>query len=883
MGVVYAAYDPELDRKVAIKLLHAVERERRDEARARLLRESQALARLSHPNVITVHDVGVLGDGVFMVMEFVDGLTVKHWLQQQPRPWRRVLDVFLDAGRGLAAAHAAGIVHRDFKPSNIMLGSDGTVQVVDFGLAHPAGDASEDGGEAATPHLEARTGRDSIPMTGMLTTPLTEAGTVMGTPGYMAPEQYRGEATDARTDLFGFCVALYEGVHGERPFTGKDRKELERRVLAGEIREPAGRVAVPAWLHRVLLRGLSVDPQGRFESMDELLAALERHPRRIRRLWLGAAAVAIALTAGASGFALLGERGPTVCQGAERKLVGVWDADRKSAVREAFLATGRSFAQDTWERVEPVMDDWAQGWVTMHTEACEATHVYGEQSQQLLDLRMQCLGRRLGELDALGGLFAVADPEVLEHAVQAASALAPLDGCGNAEALSSVVRPPDDPEVAARVDALQADLARATALGSAGKYADGREVARAAVDAAAELGYTPLLAEALLELGMLLDYAADLEDAEATLHRAVQAAERARDDEVKARAWIQLVFVVGYRQARHEEGLRLADLADAVIDRAGSEDLLRARLSSFRGSVLLTQGRRDEALAHQQRALEVCERELGPDHPQVAQALEKLGAALEEQGRYDDALIRYERALAIWERALGPDHPRLAVSLNNISVVHSDQERWEDALAYSRRALRLLERALGSDHRRVAELLINLANALHGLERLDEAREHLERVLQILEKAYGTGHPNVATVLNNLGNLLRDQGHPKEALEHLERALNIWQQALPADHPILAYPLTNMGVVYLDDLGDPGRAITSFERALALREAGTVAPAERAATRFALARALWLARTDRKRALELATVARQEYVAAGEPGRAYVTKIDAWLAARVRP
>jgi len=876
MGVVYAAYDPELDRRVAIKLLHADEQEHRDEARARLLRESQALARLSHPNVITVHDVGVLGDSVFMVMEFVDGLTVKHWLQRQPRPWRHVLAVFLQAGQGLAAAHAAGIVHRDFKPSNMMLGNDGTVRVVDFGLARPAGGAPEDGGEATATPPRAHVGGDNTAMTGLLTTPLTEAGTVMGTPGYMAPEQYRGETTDARSDQFSFCVALYEGVYGERPFSGKDRKELERRVLAGELDQPPGHATVPAWLRRVLLHGLSVDPRARFESMVQLLAALER-PRKARRRLLGAAVVSTALAVGASGYALLGGRGPAVCQGAERKLVGVWDAETKDAVREAFLATHRPFAKDTWARVEPVMDDWAHDWIAMHTEACEATHVYGEQSDQLLDLRMQCLGRRLGELDALGELFAAADADVVENAVQAAAALAPLDGCANAEALSSVVRSPEDPRVAERVEAVRADVARAKALGSAGKYVDGREVARAAVDASAKLGYPPLEAEALLELGLLLENASDPKEAEATLYGAVQAAERARDEEVKARAWMQLVFVVGYQQARHEDGLRLADLADAVIDRVGSGDLLRARVSSLRGDVLLAQGRRDEALGHQQRALEIYERELGPDHPDVARALEQLGAALEEHGRYDDALGRYERALAIWERALGADHPRLAVCLNNISVVYSDQERWEEALVYSRRALQLLERALGGDHRRVADLLVNLANALHGLERLDEAREQLERAHRILERAYGADHPSVASVLNNLGNLLGDQGRPREALEHLERALTILEHALPGDHPTLAYPLTNMGLVYLDDLRDPGHAITHLERALALREAGTVAPAERAATRFALARALWTAGSDRERALTLANEARADYVAAGEPGRRYVTEIDAWL------
>ncbi|MBZ0232031.1 MAG: serine/threonine protein kinase, partial [Deltaproteobacteria bacterium] len=211
MGRVFAAYDPRLDRRVAIKVLLARARSEqwRTQAHARLLREAQAMARLSHPNIVTVYEVGELGADLFIAMEYVKGATVRGWLEAEPRDWRDVIEVFLQAGRGLAAAHAAGLVHRDVKPDNILVGDDGIVRVTDFGLV------------GATGGSEARDG-------GALTGELTETGTIVGTPRYMAPEQHRGAAVDARTDQFAFGVALYEALYRQRPFAGDTAAELSK-------------------------------------------------------------------------------------------------------------------------------------------------------------------------------------------------------------------------------------------------------------------------------------------------------------------------------------------------------------------------------------------------------------------------------------------------------------------------------------------------------------------------------------------------------------------------------------------------------------------------------------------------------------------------------
>src|SRR5712664_821364 len=297
MGVVYAAYDPELGRKVAIKLVRpeASASSSASEGRARLLREARAMAQLSHPNAIAIYDVGTFGEQVFIAMEYVDGRTLEEWLSLKKRPWREVISMFVQAGRGLAAAHAAGIVHRDFKPDNVLVGNDGRVRVLDFGLARAAGAADGTNSEIADAHTS--TEKKLSERAGMLSLALTEPGKLMGTPAYMAPEQLRGQLGDARTDQFSFCIALYQGLYGELPFSGEtvatllDQMDQKKTKLASES------VRVPARLRKVLLRGLSPAREDRYGSMDGLLHELARRPPAIWRWSLGASVVLAALLA----------------------------------------------------------------------------------------------------------------------------------------------------------------------------------------------------------------------------------------------------------------------------------------------------------------------------------------------------------------------------------------------------------------------------------------------------------------------------------------------------------------------------------------------------------------------------------------------------------
>jgi eukaryotic-like serine/threonine-protein kinase len=295
MGVVYVAHDRELDRRVALKVLKGMGDQ---EALVRLQREGQAMARVTHPNVITVHEAGIQGRLVFLAQELLDGGSLRQWLDE-PHGQREILDKFIAAGRGLAAAHKAGLVHRDFKPDNVLLGNDGRVRVSDFGLAR-----SLAGLEALDTTQDLRKGGTSEDMHSPMAR-MTRTGAVMGTPLYMAPEQHRGEPADERSDQFSFCVALYEALYGTTPYPGKTVVALADAVIAGRMQPPPKPAKVPAHLRRILLRGLSTDPAQRYPSMDALLDDLTHDPsHKLRRI--GLLALILVLVAGAvvGGYAL---------------------------------------------------------------------------------------------------------------------------------------------------------------------------------------------------------------------------------------------------------------------------------------------------------------------------------------------------------------------------------------------------------------------------------------------------------------------------------------------------------------------------------------------------------------------------------------------------
>jgi predicted Ser/Thr protein kinase len=440
MSIVYKAYDPQLDRAIALKLMRVdAGGGTAAETGQRLLREAQALARISHPNIIAVHDVGMFGGDVFVAMEFVAGPTLGEWCRQAPRTTEEILEAYRGAGRGLAAAHAAGLVHRDFKPDNVIVGPDGRARVLDFGLARAAG-------ASAAPEALPRERTPSIPPGDLR---ITQAGALLGTPAYMAPEQHLGGAVDARSDQFTFCVALHEAVYGKAPFPGKSVEEIVDAVLHGRVAPPPPEARVPGWLRPVLLRGLSTARSDRYPSMDELLAALDRDPRARRRA-IGLAVAAVALVVvGVVLWRLTGTRDP--CGGTESKLARVWDGAVKSSVRRAFAASGRPHESATFARVSRVLDGQAAEWTAMAQGSCEARRD-GRQDGRATALRSACLEARRREMAALTADLAKADGRAVDGAVHAAFELTSVAACGDVAALALGApvpvgaAPPTDPD-----------------------------------------------------------------------------------------------------------------------------------------------------------------------------------------------------------------------------------------------------------------------------------------------------------------------------------------------------------------------------------------------------------------------------------------------------
>jgi eukaryotic-like serine/threonine-protein kinase len=867
MGVVYAAYDPELDRKVALKLL--LPGAGGDTGRVRLLREAQALARLSHPNVVGIHDVGTVGEQVWLAMEFVQGQTLGTWLAQQ-RGWREVLEILRRAGEGLAAAHAVGLLHRDFKPDNIMVGDDGRVCVMDFGLARVHANAMSLGIEQP----------QSSPEPNALATNVTRAGVVVGTPSYMAPEQFAGKDLTAAADQFAFCVTLWAALYGERPFAGREPQEIASNVIAGTRRSPPKGRAVPSWLRRVCERGLAVEPAQRWPSMEALLDTLAKGRQRAAvRKGLLAVGVLVLLGAGVQAHRDwdIAQR-TSACDATGAEAESAWNAERGHKLHDALVATGVSFAPMTADKVTPWLEHQAMAWREARVEACLDADVRGQWDAETLDRSLWCLDARLMELESLVDELTLADAGVVYKGVAAAAGMAPVAACRDVELLGMLTPPPAADREALR--AVRADVMRAGNLERAGRYGKGLELARGALVRAEALAWPPLVAEARLQLGVLLERSGAYPEAEAELERAYFEACKGVAPAVAFDAAIWLARTVGVSSARPVEGRRWARLADVVLaDLHDGEHLRRGSLLASLANIHYASGDYDEARALHEQAVLLFEEALGPRHPDVATSLNNLASVHYVIGDYDAAKHLFERALAIREAALGREHPVLANTLNNLANVHYATDDNDEAKRLYERALAIWEPALGPQHPDVANSLNNLAAVHASTGDYGEAKRLLERALAIQEQALPPKHPSLATSLTNLANTHAKTGDHDEAARLFERALAIQEELRGPEHPDVADPLVGLAMAMLEQRR-PVDALPLALRAVAIQQ-GNASARGLAAARGALARALWEVPVDggrdRERAVALAEQARDAFRDAGIDSAKDLAEVEQWL------
>ena len=853
MGVVYAAYDPELDRKVALKVLRP--RVAGRNGQARLLREAQALGKLAHPHVVAIHDVGMVGSQLWLAMELVEGQTLRAWFRK-PRHWREVLKVMRGAGEGLAAAHAAGLLHRDFKPDNVMVGDDGRARVMDFGLVRVGSE------QAPTPNGRSRT----LSNAGALMAELTVEGSLVGTPAYMPPEQFEETKITAAADQFSFCATLWEALYGERPFAPDARD--------GVLRSPPKGWSVPGRLRKVCERGLARDPAARWPSMQALLEQLRWISRsRYRRLVaLGVAATVLGVTGGLAAGRYTA--GPDRCDGAQAEIAGLWGEDRKPEVKAAILGTGLSYASETWVRVEDRLDQYAEAWASKHTDVCEATRVREVYGDEELGLRMRCMYERKRALGAVVNTLAVADTTVVHNAVKLVAGLPGFEQCDDLEVLQAQVPPPEDPAVARKVEELRAQLANIDAALNAGAYASGLVEADRMVMRVEALGYGPLQAEAKVLRGLLRERMGRFDGAEHDLLESYMLAMEHQDDNTAFRAIFGFSQLLSVRQARPAEAWAWGQAAMAHATRSGDRVTVTDALHNL-GKVLHVQRKYEQARQYYERALRIQEQELGVDPTDVAVILLNLGTVLCDQGEYEQARRYYERALRIREQELGVNHPDVAMGLNNMGTLFHSQGDYERTQPYYERALRIREAALGPDHPDVMNTLSNLGALLYARGEYEQARRHHQRVLRGWNETLGPDHPQVATALINLGSVLEAQGKYEQAHVHFERALGIWENALGPDHLDVADALLSLARIAAAQ-EDHVAARANAERAMTILEAAEAEPGRLAMARFVFASASWSDRSQRARARGLAEWARDVY--AELDAKEAVADIDAWLA-----
>jgi len=876
MGVVYLAYDPQLDRGVALKVLRPDARSAdRGGAHARLQREAQAMARLSHPNVVPVYDVGVVDERVFLAMEHVDGRTLTQWLRQERPAWLQVLDVMVAAGRGLAAAHAAGLVHRDFKPDNVMIDVQGRARVMDFGLARSAED---DGSPThretisgasvvveASSSERSRSSAKAVELDDLVSSSsgslaglgsgsmqaLTRTGFVLGTPAYMAPEQHFGAPPDPASDQFSFCVALYEALYGERPFAGQTVVDLVLAIRKREVRPaPAETGRVPAWLRRVVVRGLDPAPHGRWPSMDALLDELARRRRDPSRVRAGVATLGIlGALAGGSAWLQAQASGEDPCDGGEGALAEVWHEDRAQGVRDAFTATSLSFADAAADRAIEGLDAWGAQWVAQHREACEATAVRHEQSDAGLDLRMRCLQGRRRAMDALVGVLTSADAGTVESAGKAVAGLPEPGYCAELESLAAEVPPPEDPAARERVEALMAEVERVDALLVAARFMEARTAFDEARAAAVDLEHPPVHVELGAREARLLEGEGKIDDAVKAAETSLWQAEGLGMDRLAFGLATDLVWLDGSDRQRHERGRTWGAFAMAKVERLHAEPRLHAGLLRRMGDLADAEGHYEESARYYEAALELL-RANDPGSVAYLHALGDFGKTHYRAGRLMQAAETFEKAAVLASEVLGPWHPDVAKLRGNAaSALHMLGEHERARVAFED-VLRRLEAAYGPDHLAVAMTLTNLGNSYYRTGNYPAAVEAGRRAIRIKDAALGPGHPQAGINLNNVAMAESKLGDHEAALASYRSAEASLMQLGP-DHVSLVEPRIGQGEELMH-LGRAAEAIVPLEQAYALEQANEHDPRRRALPAFLLARALWDGGGDRARAHALA-------------------------------
>ncbi len=848
MGSVYLARDLQLGREVALKL-HRV-----GSGDDRLQREAIAMAKLAHPNVVTVFEVTSIDDQLCVAMEYVRGDTLRGWLAKTKRGWRDIVAMLIDAGTGLAAAHAAGLVHRDFKPENVLVGDDGRPRVSDFGLARV--------GAHATPSPPPRATTKPTAVSQSLDTPLTITGSLLGTPAYMAPEQLAGDAVDVRSDQFSFCVVAWESLYGRRPFAGTTLTAIQLAIEAHEL-TPPGRTVVPDRVRRVIERGLAAEPAERFADLDALLAALRAaaRPRTRRRSAFAAAAIVVLAGGGlAAASAIRTHRHAAECEAAGDDVRESFGGLQRAAAAQAFAASGAPYAASAFDHATQALDLYRELLAVRTTATCQEAS-----DDHLAVLRRSCLTDRRNELASLVDVFEHADVQTVEGAGDAAWAMFDPAPCDDPSTLLAT----------APRSVHSAELGKVRALFDAGRYREAIAVAEPLAELAHAQGDADAELAVLDTLGQLQAEVDPPAKAAATFDRALALAETHGRDLDAALLLGGLASVVGVTQHDHASAHRDLDLAFAKLDRLGGHNsLLRASLLATNAQLLMDENRAGEAETAIVGAVAALEQVFGPDHPRVAAALGTQSQIERAEGKLDKALETSQRTLAIFERTLGEGHPDVAGSELNLASALIVLHRYDEARPLLQRADAVLLAVYGPDSAPRAAIYGNLGEVEQAQEHFDAALADYRGAAKVLEHIGDLG--GQAGADRDIARVLAQSGHLPDAIAEDERALATIERLGSGAESRLAGVLAELADLHID-AHEPAVALPLAERAVSVASArpADADPDALAESRFALGVALWDSGRDRDRALALVAQARDGYVDAGRRGDA-----TTWLAER---
>jgi eukaryotic-like serine/threonine-protein kinase len=818
MGTVYLARDQTLNRNVALKLHRA------GSGNDRLHREAIAMAKLAHPNVVTVFEVGSVDDRMYVAMEYVRGETLRDWLTSGRRRWREIVDMLVQAGAGLAAAHSAGLIHRDFKPENVLVGEDGRPRVSDFGLARHGAS------------------RDDKP-SGVLSGTMTQSGAILGTPAYMSPEQLAGDIVDARTDQFAFCVVAWESLFGKRPFAGNTLAALEDAIHRRDILRPA-RSEVPQRLRDVIERGLAVKPSDRYADMPSLLAALRSAAAPRTKKYLAVALAGAALLGGGAYAAtsiLADRRHAAECDAAAGEM-HVFDAAKHAAIQRAFVATHIPTANVAFDRAAKVLDKYSATLAEQARKVCESVN----EPLTLTAARRACLADRKSELSALLDLMLEPDAAIVQRAPSAAWAMFDPHPCSDTSLL--LARPVTP---ASRSPELVAQFARVKALDHAGQYRQAaelaqslRELARTRKDRGLELAALSALAGARADIDKP-------DDVVPLYHEVVQMAEaQGRDLEAAGALWA-LANIAGVSQNDYQAAHRYIALARAKLDRLGGGNLaVRGELSATEAQVFADENRLGEAEAALREGLIALEQAYGPMHPKVGALTGTLAQILRYQDK--DSLPASERTLAIMRETLGPEHPTTAGAEMTLGQVLVDKKRFDEARKLYEHADIVFTKVFGEKHLVRGSLLSNIATMELQQEHWDAALDAYRKSLVIAEAIEGPEAIDVSGLHADIARVLASTNRMPEAFVEINKSVAILEKAGADGEPRMMGVLIELAEYQIVDK-QPAVAVATAERALAItaKRPADANPVELGQIKFVLARALWDSNKDRKRARSL--------------------------------